>query len=152
MKSMTSSSSRSRSTTDTVLKALGALLVLWAAAKVIGWLLSPGLILLAVALWLVVRSQRKAQKPQQVNYFVPQATAWQGQPHVQAMNHQAGPTYTNYSTSPAQSAPSGYWMPTAAPTGASASVPPTVSAPILDHRTQAERDIEDYVERSWPNV
>ncbi len=166
-RSASSSSPRSgstRSNTDRVLKVLGALVVLWAAAKVLGWLLSPGFILLAIALWFVVRSQRKAQKPPAMAYFTPapaapwqaqptwQAqTTWQGQPNVQAMT--PNPMYAYQPQAGGVQAPQpqvpGMFMPAPASTSSPASFG---EAKILDHRTQAEREIEDFVERSWPNV
>jgi hypothetical protein len=170
--SPSSANSHPKSNTDRILKLLGALVVLWAGAKIIGWLLSPGLILLAVALWLVVRSQRKAQKPAKVAHFssAPSASwqpqpqygtdpsgshvrhsinpAWQGQPHVQAMHmpQYAQPQYVQPQYVQPQYAQPQYGQ-----------QPPqyayqTPAAKILDHRTQAEREIEDFVERSWPNV
>jgi hypothetical protein len=170
--SASSSSPRSgstRSNTDRVLKVLGALVVLWAAAKVLGWLLSPGFILLAIALWFVVRSQRKAQKPPAMAYFTPAPMApwqaqptWQGQANVQAMNP-VNPMYA-YQPHAYQPHPGGMQAPQPPVPGMYMPAPATTApmsypvspapgeAKILDHRTQAEREIEDFVERSWPNV
>jgi hypothetical protein len=104
------------------LKVIGALAVLWLTAKVIGALLSPGMVALGIVLWLIVRShRRKAQKP--VVHFVPTATTFPFPP--------AAPM-----SSPVP--PAGYWMPTSAPR-------------VFDVRTQAEREIEDYVQQTWPN-
>ncbi len=130
------------------LKIIGALTVLWLTAKIIGAILSPGMLILGLVLWLVVRSQRnrahKAAKP--VVHFVPTSMTFPF-PNSQPMQ----PT-----------APAGYWMPVAAP------APTTVvhsfhpqpghlatsgqPSQVLDVRTQAEREIEDYVQKSWPNV
>ncbi len=111
------------------LKVIGALAVLWLTAKVIGALLSPGMVALGLVLWLIVRShRRKAQKP--VVHFVPTATAFPFPP--------AAPMSSPMSVS-SPVPPAGYWMPTSAPQ-------------VFDVRTQAEREIEDYVQHSWPNV
>ncbi len=118
------------------LKVIGALAVLWLTAKVIGAILSPGMLLLGLVVWLVVRSQRnkaqKAAKP--VVHFVPTAMTFPfaaSQPMPYAQPVQPVP-------------PAGYWMPSPSPS-------PSPS-PVLDERTLAEREIEEYVQRSWPNV
>jgi hypothetical protein len=133
------------------LKVIGALAVLWLTAKVIGAVLSPGFLILALVIWLIVRSQRN-KTPKPVVHFVP------------ASGHFAGPAA--HHSAPVQYGapvpPAGYWMPqpsAANPTVVHAFVarptsptPQAASAPILDVRTQAEREIEEYVQSSWPNV
>jgi beta-lactamase regulating signal transducer with metallopeptidase domain len=57
-----------RSNADRWLKAIGAIVVLWAAAKIIGSILTPGMVLLAIALWLIVRANKKRKaQPQPIH-------------------------------------------------------------------------------------
>jgi hypothetical protein len=141
---MSNSSGSSRSHhVDRWLKVIGAMAVLYFAAKVIGAVLSPGMVFFAIALWLVVRSHNKRQ-PKPVMHILPTAAMYAPQP------------------------PRGYWMPTAAPQygapryaaaqpmpQAASFVPssaPSSVAPIIDTRSDAEREIESYVEQAWPHV
>jgi hypothetical protein len=197
-------STESRSNSDRVLKVLGLVLAIWIAARVVGWLFSPGLLLVALAIWLIVRSQRNEK--QQVVY--------QPAPFAQASNQFtspfAGPMVTPLAAPMAAPAPmpgpmpagvvppKGYWAPTRpakgsplqfvpagyapvayAPAGyapmgyspvgynpagynpvpfaplAPAAGPTATGGPLTafdDPRTPAEKEIEDYIERSWPNV
>jgi hypothetical protein len=168
-----------RSTADVVLKALGFLFALWIAARIIGWLISPGVVLLAIALWLIVRSQRKrAAKPQALAWVPSQTgivqpgpfapTAYASTPYASAPY----PTTQTWTPTPAAPVfftpvsapmpPRGYWAPTQpgavmtapSPVVDLSSTPSRTTAPssYTDIRTPAEREIEDFVERSWPNV
>jgi hypothetical protein len=124
---------------DRWLKVIGALFVLYISAKIIGAVLSPGMVFLGIALWLVVRSHNKRQSKPVMQYV---------------------PAHSPHHSTPAYSAPvyvpqppRGYWMPTAAPQYAPtqrAAAP--LAAAIIDTRTDAEREIETYVEHAWPHV
>jgi hypothetical protein len=187
-----SSSSRS-SNADRALKVLGLVLAIWIAARVIGWLFSPGLLLLAIAIWLIVRSQRNRKQP--VAFvpapMMPLAGPLAGPPAGPLASPMSGPVAGPVYWQGAPVPPKGYWMPTApvamapmpypahpypahpyaptpyapnqyAPTQyapAQQVVPagwtPPAGQPVAtfdDPRTPAEREIEEYVERSWPNV
>jgi hypothetical protein len=152
------SKSLGTTTGEVILKLIGLAVVVWVAARIIGWLISPGFILLAIALWLIVRSQRnKKQQPAQLTW-VPQPT------------HPVPPvgwTYPYASSPVPPSPPRGYWAPTVpvppamsytpqpVPYGSTVVMPAPAGQPLrpfTDLRTPAEREIEDYVERSWPNV
>jgi hypothetical protein len=161
------------------LKVIGALTVLWLAAKIIGTLLSPGVIALAIVVWLIVRSQRnKANKP--VAQFVPMgAPVYQAGVGAPAM---WSPAPAGFPVSSAPAAHSQFGLvpfgvgpvpfssnmapqttttmtPTITPTMApTVTLPlparpvPAVGAPVFDERSAAEREIEEFVQRSWPNV
>ena len=133
------------------LKVIGALALLWLTAKVIGAILSPGLLVLALVIWLIVRSQRnKAPKP--VVHFVPASGHFAGSAARHGAQHHYGTPMP----------PAGYWMPQPSPASSTlmhsfvprpgSSTAQVVPTPILDVRTQAEREIEDYVQSTWPNL
>jgi hypothetical protein len=142
-----------RSNADRWLKAIGAIVVLWAAAKIIGSILTPGMVLLAIALWLIVRANKKRKAQPQLQFVPAQSNQFTSPDYFAAQPVYPQAMYPQ----PVSQPPRGYWMPTAAnPAGRPTQMPvmqaPIVPTHIVDTRTAAEREIEDYVEQAWPHV